>query len=301
MEEFNYNATDKSPTVFIVPHSYDGAKAEVFLRRYCSVSARLLTRLKRTENGITRDGKLLRSIDILREGDEVKIRFPDEELSVEPVEGKLDVLFENNNVLVVNKPPYMPVHPVHEHRLDTLANLVAFYQLQHGESYTFRAVNRLDRNTSGIVIIAKNRLAASILPHDVQKTYTAICDGELYGSGTIDAPLALKEGHTIQREVRVDGVRAVTHWRSLEVKENHTLLKLTLETGRTHQIRAHMAYIGHPLAGDDMYGGSLKIFSRQCLHCSYAEFIDPSSNKKITVTSCANEFVEKFSEITHAL
>lgn len=295
MKELKYSGACESEMIFKVPCSYDGAKAEVFLRKHCAVSARLLTKLKRTENGITRNGELLKSIDILNVGDTVKISFPDEKISVEPVEGKLDILLENNNILVVNKPPYMPVHPVHEHRFDTLANIVAYYQQQRSENYTFRAVNRLDRNTSGIVIIAKDRLTASILPRTVRKTYTAICEGELYGSGTIDAPLALKEGHTIQREVRADGIRAVTHWRSLNVRGNHTLLEITLETGRTHQIRVHMAHIGHPLAGDDMYGGSLEIFKRQCLHCSHTEFDNPNSNEKIIVDCPAEEFIKIFS------
>ena len=188
----------------------------------------------------------------------------------------------------------MPVHPVHEHRYDTLANIVAYHQLLCGQRYTFRAVNRLDRNTTGIVLIAKDRLTASVLPRTVRKKYTAVCEGELYGSGTIDAPLALKEGHTIQREVNENGVRAVTHWRSLDVRGNHSLIELTLETGRTHQIRAHMAYIGHPLAGDDMYGGKTDIFERQCLHCSWAEFCDPYSKEKITVEASAKELTERF-------
>lgn len=289
--------SNRAETVFTVPQSLDGMNAGIFLRKYCSVSARLLTRLKRTENGITRNGKLLRSIDTVNAGDVIMLKFPDEEISVEPTEGILDILFENKNVLAVNKPPFMPVHPVHDHILDTLANIVAYHQLQNGENYTFRAVNRLDRNTSGIVIIAKDRLTASILPKTVKKKYTAICEGELYGSGTIDAPLALKDGHTICREVRNDGVSAITHWRSVAVRGGHTMLELVLETGRTHQIRAHMAHIGHPLAGDDMYGGHLDIFDRQCLHCSQAEFDDPYSSKQIIIDCPAKEFWEKFNKL----
>ena len=287
----------RSETIFIVPQSFDRMNAEIFLRKHCAVSARLLTRLKRTENGITRNGELLRSIDKVNAGDVITIKFPNEEISVEPTEGKLDVLFENKNILAVNKPPFMPVHPVHDHIFDTLANIVAYYQIQNDESYTFRAVNRLDRNTSGIVIIAKDRLTASILPNTVKKKYTAICEGKLFGSGTIDAPLALKEGHTICREVHADGVRAVTHWKSLAVKGNHTMLELVLETGRTHQIRAHMAHIGHPLSGDDMYGGHLDIFDRQCLHCSQAEFEDIYSGEKIVIDCPAKEFWDKFNKL----
>lgn len=295
MKEIKNNRTE---TVFTVPQLIDGMNAGIFLRKYCDVSARLLTRLKRTENGITRNGKLLRSIDTVNAGDIITLKFPDEEVSVEPTEGKLDILFENKNILAVNKPPFMPVHPVHDHVFDTLANVVAYYQIQNGESYTFRAVNRLDKNTSGIVIIAKDRLTASILPKTVQKTYTAICEGELYGSGTIDAPIALKEGHTICREVCENGVHAVTHWSSVAVRGNHTILELILETGRTHQIRTHMSYIGHPLAGDDMYGGHLDIFDRQCLHCSRAEFDDPYSDKRIVIECPARDFWEKFNEFT---
>lgn len=287
----------RTETVFIVPKAMDGMDAGTFLRKYCAVSARLLTRLKRTENGITRDGKLLRSIDTVNSGDVITLKFPDEELSVEPTEGKLDILFEDKSILAVNKPPFMPVHPVHEHIFDTLANIVAYHQLKNDESYTFRAVNRLDRNTSGIVIIAKDRLTASILPNTVKKKYTAICEGELFGSGTIDAPLALKDEHSICREVRADGINAVTHWRSVAVKGNHTMLELILETGRTHQIRTHMAYIGHPLAGDDMYGGHLDIFDRQCLHCSQAEFENPYTGERIVIDCPAKEFWDKFNKL----
>lgn len=287
----------RTETVFTVPQAMDGMDAGMFLRKYCAVSARLLTRLKRTENGITRNGKLLRSIDTVNSGDVITLKFPDEELSVEPTEGKLDILFEDKNILAVNKSPFMPVHPVHEHIFDTLANIVSYHQLKNGESYTFRAVNRLDRNTSGIVIIAKDRLTASILPNTVKKKYTAICEGELFGSGTIDAPLALKEGHTICREVRAGGIHAVTHWRSIAVRGNHTMLELILETGRTHQIRTHMAYIGHPLAGDDMYGGHLDIFNRQCLHCSQAEFENPYTGERIVIDCPAREFLDKFNKL----
>ena len=276
---------------FTVPPELDGVTVRSFLRRYCDVSARLLARLKRTENGMTVNGAAVRSIDILREGDTIRLVFPEDESGIEPVELPLDIVYEDDIMLVVNKPPFMPVHPVHEHQRDTLANAVVYYYQKKGINSTFRAVNRLDRDTSGLVIAAKSGYAHTLLSRGVRKTYTALCEGILEGGGTIDAPIRIKEGHTIQREVGEGGVRAVTHYKALRSAFGHTLLSLRLETGRTHQIRTHLSSIGHPLAGDEMYGGSREFFPRQCLHCSKLEIITPVSKEKLTLVCGAEDWL----------
>lgn len=268
---------------FIVEKDCGGMTVQNFLRKHCNVSARLLTKLKRTENGITANGEHIRSIDILHSGDIVELKMPDDENDIIPVEMPLDIVYEDEEIIVFNKPPFMPVHPVREHQLDTLANGAKYYSNSKGEDYTFRAINRLDRDTSGLVLVAKSSYAATFLSKNVSKIYVALCEGELYGNGTIDKPIRLKEGHTIQRETGENGIKAVTHWKSVQVNNNHTYLELKLETGRTHQIRVHMASIGHPLAGDDMYGGSRNIFKRQCLHCSTLTFIHPVTKEKMTI------------------
>lgn len=276
---------------FKVDEDFDGISVKNFLRNHCSVSARLLAKLKRTENGVTRNGKLIKSIDILRAGDVVTISVPNDKNEVEPVNIPVDVVYEDDTVILFNKPPYMPVHPVHNHRLDTLANAAAYYSQKAGEYYVFRAVNRLDRNTSGLVLCAKNSYAVNFLAKNTEKVYTALCEGILKGNGTIDMPLRLKEGHTIQREIGEGGVRAITHYKAIVSRFNHTLVECILETGRTHQIRTHFSGIGHPLAGDDMYGGSTEYFKRQCLHCSKIDFLHPKTHKTMTVVCKPDDWI----------
>lgn len=269
---------------FIVEQEHDGITVKQFLRKHCSVSARTLVKLKQTENGITLGGKLIRSIDAVHAGDVIEIKLPEDSTHILPVNIPIEVVYEDNSVIVFNKPWDMPVHPVHEYVDNTLANAAAFHMQEMGESYTFRAVNRLDKDTSGLVLCAKNRYAAAFLPSRTEKVYMALCEGRIDGSGTIDRPLRLKEGHTIQREICSDGVRAVTHYRAVKhYEDKYTLLEIRLETGRTHQIRAHFSGIGHPLAGDEMYGGSREYFSRQCLHCAEIEFVHPENGEKVLV------------------
>ena len=266
---------------FIVDSELDGITVRTFLRRHCSVSARLLARLKRVENGITANGRQVRSVDTLSAGDVVSITLPPDERLITPVDLPVEIVYEDEAVIVFNKPQDMPVHPVHEHRLNTLANAAAFHCLESGESYAFRAVNRLDKDTSGLVLAAKSGYAHTFLIEHTNKVYIALCEGTVTGSGTIDAPIRIKPGHTIQREVGDGGARSVTHYRAEKSLYGHTLLSVTLGTGRTHQIRTHFSYIGHPLAGDDMYGGSLRYFDKQCLHCAELEFIHPLTHEKL--------------------
>ncbi len=278
---------------FKVDETLDGISVQNFLRRHCNVSARLLTKLKRTENGITRNGEPIRSIDTLRGGDMVILSMPDDRNEIIPVDLPVEVVYEDDTVIVFNKPPYMPVHPVHEHRLDTLANAAVYYSRAKGENYAFRAVNRLDRDTSGLVLCAKSSYAVTFLAKNTDKIYTALCEGIIIGSGTIDQPIRLKEGHTIQREAADNGVRAVTHYQAVVSCRQHTLVEFVLETGRTHQIRTHMSWFGHPLAGDDMYGGSLDYFDRQCLHCSKLTFVHPKTHEKTIVTSPPDDWLSE--------
>ncbi len=278
---------------FTVPEFGDGISVKIFLRKYCNVSARMLTKLKRVENGITIDGKLVRSIDMLYGGEILELKLPEDNIHIIPTNIPVEIAYEDESVIVFNKPADMTVHPVHEYIDNTLANAAAFYAQQKGERYTFRAVNRLDKDTSGLVLTAKNAYAAAFLPSHTEKTYMALCEGRIEGSGTIDEPLRLKEGHTIQRETGKGGVRAVTHFNVLKnYKDQYTLLEIKLETGRTHQIRAHFSSYGNPLAGDEMYGGSREHFPRQCLHCSELIFKHPETGKMITVRRSIDFFNE---------
>ena len=260
---------------FKVLPEYDGMTARNYLRRICGLTARSMTVLKAIEGGISRGGALLRSCDIVYAGDTIEIYLPDEICGIEPVAGDLDILYEDEYLLVVNKPACMPVHPTKVHQTDTLANIVSFYQKARGESYTFRALNRLDKDTSGCVLIAKDRLSYALLQPTVSKQYIAVCEGVLTEDGVIDAPIALCEDSKIKHCVSDSGKRAITQYTPIRHGNGHTLLRLVLLTGRTHQIRCHLSSIGHPLAGDDLYGGSRALIGRQTLHCSQIIFRHP--------------------------
>lgn len=275
----------KTKITFTVDENYGGRTVKDFLRQKCGVSSSMLTQLKKYDDGILQNGCHVRSVDILRTNDIVTITLPQDETDVIPVELPVSVLYEDEHLIVFDKAPFMAVHPVHGHIDDTLANACAFYAMKKGEAYSFRAINRLDRDTSGTLLCAKNGYAAAKLSRNVSKKYIAVCEGVIDKSGTIDAPIRLMEGHSIQREVGAGGVRAVTHYKPVKVGNGHTLVEFELETGRTHQIRVHMSHIGHPLAGDDMYGGSLKYINRQALHCGEVRFIHPISEDEIVIQS----------------
>lgn len=269
---------------FEVPQQFDNTQAKWFLRNYCNISSRLLTSLKRVELGISRNGSLLRVVDNINAGDIVEIKLPEDNNTITPVKIPLEICYEDEHIMLLNKPPYMPVHPTHNHVYDTLANGVAYYLKNKGCNSCFRAINRLDRDTTGLVLLAKHSYAAANLVKNVKKTYVAVCEGIIENSGTINAKISLLEGHTIQRIAgTTDGINAITHYKPLLYNNNHTLTEFNLETGRTHQIRVHMSYINHPLAGDDMYGGSLEYIKRQALHCKTITFKHPVAHNIITI------------------
>ncbi|MGN0558886.1 MAG: RluA family pseudouridine synthase [Acutalibacteraceae bacterium] len=268
---------------FTVSESCDNMNVNTYLKHHCKISARMITRLKREYMGITRNGTLLRTTDTVKAGDRVELKLPADNSEIVPVKGELLILFEDSYLVAVNKPPFMPVHPTKVHQLDTMANILMYHALQNNEHYTARILNRLDRDTSGVVVVAKDRFTAAALQKSIKKTYTAVCQGVIENSFTIDAPIKIMDGHTIQRCVSSDGERAVTHIKPIKNDGCHTLLDITLETGRTHQIRCHLSYKGYPLAGDDMYGGSLSLINRQALHCKTVELIHPITKEKITI------------------
>ncbi len=278
---------------FIVEHENDGQNVKTFLRRNCGLTARSMTVLKKSGMGITRGGDLLKAHDILYAGDRIEIRLPEEQSEIEPVDGMPPILFEDDRLLAVDKPASMPVHPVKDHQLDTLANRVSAYQQSRGESYIFRALNRLDKDTSGIVLIAKDRISYSLIKPTVEKVYFAVCEGIIEEAGTINEPIALAHDSKIKRCVSADGDSAVTHYTPIKHGKTHTLCRVVIETGRTHQIRCHMSHIGHPLAGDDLYGGSLELINRQALHCKDVSFIHPDTKERIILQTELPEEYER--------
>lgn len=248
---------------FSVPPEWDGRQVKEVVRRALGFSARTLTQLKQTHGGILRNGAPVRAVDRLFSGDVLTLSPPGEQGTCPPVFTPLKIVYEDGHFLVVDKPANMPVHPSPGHDLDSLCNAVAGYYEQTGQQRLARPLYRLDRDTSGLIVFAKHRPAAGAR---VEKRYFAVCEGLLSGFGTIDVPIGLAPQSKIKR-VCGTGERAVTHWRSICTGERHSFLELTLETGRTHQIRAHLSWLGHPIAGDDLYGGSREMIGRQALFC----------------------------------
>ena len=270
---------------FTVPKRYDGATMQQFLRQECGLSWRMVVRLKRVERGMTADGEPRRSIDPVFAGQTVVLRMPEDTLRVEPMDLPISVVFEDENLLVVDKPAYLAVHPSAGLPDPTLANMVAAHFLKQGSTVSFRPVNRLDRNTSGLLLAGKNSHVTFALGGKVQKTYLAIVLGRLEGSGTVNAPIRIKEGCCITREVGEGGKESITHYESLAACDEISLVRLWLETGRTHQIRVHMSHLGFPLAGDTMYGTDETVMPRHALHCDSMTFTHPVSGEEMTFTS----------------
>lgn len=265
---------------FIVTPEHDG-KTVLNILTLSGTSKRLITKLKQVENGITKNGIHARTIDIVKSGDVIEILLEDEKVLEENSELNVPIIYEDNDIIVFDKPAFMPVHPSHKHLNDTLGNYFAY----HCNGLTFRPINRLDRDTSGLCAVAKNRFAAVGLQKSLEKVYYAVACGVITGSGTIDKPIARKDSSIITRCVSDDGQSAVTHYEAIKSNNKYTLLKVTLETGRTHQIRVHFSYLGYPLAGDNMYGGDVSALDRQALHCGELFFIHPVTNKKIHLLS----------------
>lgn len=267
---------------FEITVSDDGRQIRDFLREF-GVSSSLLTKLKNTENGITINGEFARTIDRLYAGDRLKIAIESKgKMPSKLICSEVRAEYNDEDILILNKPAFMPVHESRNHQGDTLANAAACYM---DENNAFRAVYRLDRDTSGLVLIAKNELAAGKLAGNIKKDYYAVVSGELSGSGTIDLPIRRVRESIIERGVFDDGERAVTHWEAVDSKEGRTLIKINLETGRTHQIRVHFSHLGYPLLGDTLYGGDTSLINRQALHCKTVYFKHPVTSKSIVIDS----------------
>jgi len=264
---------------FVVPEVEDGSGAGAFLRKK-GFSMRLIRRLK-AEGGITRDGETLRTRDPLRPGDVITVTMGAERGLTPNADVNARVVYRDEDVIVFDKAPFVPVHPSMGHYSDTLGNLFSHLV----PDTAFRPINRLDRNTSGLCVCAENEWAAALLANTLDKTYYAATDGEMYDSGVIDAPIGREDGGIIKREVRPDGERAVTLYRPIFCGGGHTLYEVKLLTGRTHQIRVHFSHIKRPLCGDDMYGGDCSGINRQALHCGRISFALPASGEKTELVS----------------
>lgn len=257
----------------------------------------VLIELKKTKMGIRKNGVWAGVNEILKTGDVLDICIIEETSSenILPKASELNILYEDEDILVVNKSYDTPIHPSINHYDNTLANYVAYYYHQQNNPYIFRCINRLDRDTTGITIIAKNLLSASILSksmheHGIGRTYIAFVEGVTKEKGTIDLPIVREEGTIIKRKVdEKAGKRAITHYQRLEVipikGKEVSIVALRLETGRTHQIRVHMTSIGHPLLGDFLYNKECHILTRQALHAAECTFYHPITETYQRITA----------------
>lgn len=250
--------------------------------------------LKRTPMGITRNGELCRSVDILRKGERVTLRIPENGgCALTPnFHIQVPVIYEDEDIIVFDKPPGVPVHQSPGHYGDSLANVFA----AKFPGTAFRAVNRLDKDTSGLCLAAKSRIGANISPENISKVYYAVCCGVMTSPMRIDEPIGREEGSSVKRTVRRDGKRAVTNVYPLSGNDSRTLLKIILETGRTHQIRVHLSFKGFPLAGDSLYGGDMWDIGRQALHCGGMSLVHPVSGREISLSSPLPEDMEKLTD-----
>lgn len=239
----------------------------------------------------------------LTKGDTLRIQIKEEESSekIPPIRLPFPVVYEDEDIVVVNKPADMPIHPSLNNYENTLGNAAAYYFMQQGKPFIFRCVNRLDRDTTGLTILAKHMISCSMLQSDmverkISREYLAIVEGVFdHTEGTIDAPIGRKEGSTIERIIDYEkGERAVTHYKVLEQKENVALLALRLETGRTHQIRVHMTSIGHPLVGDFLYNPQNKGMTRQALHAWKLSFTHPITKSVMELEAPIPEDMKTF-------
>lgn len=275
-----------------IKSEWSGESAAAFLRAQ-GFSRHILTHVKQTENGLCRNGQPLRPSERLQIGDELTVTLQEEHSSenIVPVPIKLQIVYEDEDVLVIDKPADMPVHPSVNNFDNTLANGLAYYYQSRGEAFVYRCITRLDRDTTGLMLVAKNMLSGALLSEmgkrrEIHREYLAIVTGKTQAGGTISAPIARREGSVLERCVDFkSGERAVTHYRTVEYKDGYSLVRLKLETGRTHQIRVHMQHIGHPLIGDFLYNPDYRLLDHQALHSCYLAFLHPVTGQRMEFMS----------------
>lgn len=268
-----------------------GQTVESFLKNK-GYSRHVLIHLRKNDLGIRIGGIHVYTTHVLKAGETLCIRIQEEDSSPNIVAAPmdLDIVYEDEDLFVINKPANMPIHPSQGNYDNTLANGMCWYYEQKGEPFVYRAINRLDRDTTGLLILAKNMLSACVLAamikqRQIHREYLAIALGDVPDSGTIDAPIARAEGSTIAREVNFErGEPSITHYTCLYRGQGISLVSLRLETGRTHQIRVHMKHIGHPLLGDFLYFPDFSLIGRQSLHSHRLSFPHPITGEPMEFT-----------------
>ena len=278
---------------YIIDEDSAGLRVEQFLRRK-RYSGQNLSEIKRMPKSILVNGVHYYMRQELSTGDHLQVRICETQNSekIPPTKLPLDIIYEDEDLLVLNKPAGMPIHPSLNNYTNSMANALAYYFQSQGKPFIFRGCNRLDRDTSGLTIVSKHLVSGSILSdmtkyREVHREYLAIARGSVTPSeGTIQAPLGRKEGTIIERTVDWEhGEDAVTHYKVVKEANGHSLVSLRLETGRTHQIRIHMKYLGYPLIGDYLYNPDMEYMTRQALHSHHMEFTHPVTGEHMSFTA----------------
>ena len=278
---------------YIIDEDSSGLRVEQFLRRK-RYSGQNLSEIKRMPKSILVNGIHYYMRQELSTGDHLQVRICETKNSekIPPTNLPLDIIYEDEDILVLNKPAGMPIHPSLNNYTNSMANALAYYFQSQGKPFIFRCCNRLDRDTSGLTIVSKHLVSGSILSdmtkyREVHREYLAIARGSVTPSeGTIHAPLGRKEGTIIERTVDwAHGEDAVTHYKVVKEANGHSLVSLRLETGRTHQIRIHMKYLGYPLIGDYLYNPDMEYMTRQALHSHHMEFTHPITGEHMSFTA----------------
>lgn len=291
-----------------IPNKWNNLMIKEILFEEFDFSRKSLAKIKNNK-GIFLNNTPVYVNAIVKTGDQLQL-FTKEETSegILPQPIPINIVYEDNDIVVINKQAGIVVHPTRNHYLETIANGLMYYWQAKGKSFRFRPVHRLDKDTSGLFVIAKNqyshhKLALQIEKRTLKRTYNAIVHREMENeSGTIDAQILKDPNHSVKRLIAKDNPtakRALTYYHTILIANNYSLVELELATGRTHQIRVHMSYINHPLVGDDLYGGVLNtILKRQALHASKLEFNHPISDKALSFTipfpEDMNLFIRKY-------
>lgn len=268
-----------------------GIRVDTLLKRHLGLSGTVVRRIKWLPDGILVDGRRVNTRYVPREGELLSVRLSDPERrsGIVPAPGPLDIVYEDPDLLVLNKAPGVAVHPGPGHYDDTIGNFLLYYYDSRGEEGDFHPVHRLDRGTSGLMVVARHPHAQEILKGqlhtaDFRRTYLAVCEGTPEpAAGTVDAPLGSREGSLVEQCVRPDGKPARTRYETVRCAGACSLLRLELETGRTHQIRVHLAWLGHPLAGDFLYGRECpETIRRPALHSAELSFRHPVTGARLS-------------------
>lgn len=286
---------------YIIDEAGDGLRIEQYLRRK-GYSGQNLAEIKRMPKSVLVNGEHYYMKQKLNTGDHLSIHICETKCSekIPPVQIPLDIVYEDEDIIVINKQAGMPIHPSLNNYMNSMANALAWYYQEQGKPFIFRCCNRLDRDTSGLTVVAKHLVSGNILSdmvrrRDIHREYLAIVRGHVSPeAGTINAPLARNPGTIIERTVDWEqGETAITHYRLVEERNGHSLISLRLETGRTHQIRIHMKYLGYPLIGDYLYNPDMEYIGRQALHSHRLSFTHPITGKPMEFTAPLPKDMEK--------